>query len=80
MQSISAQLWVKISEHDDKGLTVLSYHRRLAKSRSNPHLLDIGFEKEEIKNGDWDPMLDIKQSEEDLFKSKSYEDLNKFDI
>ncbi|CAB3977491.1 low density lipo receptor adapter 1 isoform X1 [Paramuricea clavata] len=53
---------------------------KLARSRSNPHLLDIGFEKEEIQNGDWGPLLDITQSEDDLFKSKSSEDLNKFHI
>jgi hypothetical protein len=58
----------------------LFFSYRLAKSRSNPHLLDIGFEKEDIKNGGWDPMLDITHSEEDLFKSKSSEDLSKFDI
>lgn len=52
---------------------------KLAKARSNPHLLDIGFEKQEIRNGGWDPTLDIPQSEEDLFKSKSSEDLSKFD-
>ncbi|XP_028414867.1 low density lipoprotein receptor adapter protein 1-like [Dendronephthya gigantea] len=53
---------------------------KLAKSRSNPHLLDIGFEKEEIRNGDWAPFLDIAQSEEDLFLSKSSEDLSKIHI
>ena len=53
---------------------------KLAKSRSNPHLLDIGFEKEEIQNGEWDPILDITHSEEDFFKSKSTEDLSKLNI
>ena len=53
---------------------------RLARARSNPHLLEIGFEKEEIRNGDWNPTLDISHSEEDLFKSKSSEDLSKLTV
>ena len=48
---------------------------RLARARSNPHLLDIGVEREEIQNGDWNPYLDVNQSKEDLYMSKSAEDL-----
>ncbi|XP_046847287.1 low density lipoprotein receptor adapter protein 1-A-like [Xenia sp. Carnegie-2017] len=52
---------------------------KLANSRSNPHLLDIGFAKEEIQRENWEPILDISQSEDHLFKSKSFEDLSKTD-